>query len=265
VSITGVVSAEPFFSDRSQRLRISARSIKASADSSVIAVSGDMYAILPRYPEFEMGEILSLSGQLKAPPSFSDFDYAAYLARQGVFSYMNFPKIASLGHSDEGGPGAFIVGQRAEARRVLQSAVPEPEASIAVGVVTGDRSSLSDQVQAAFRRSGTTHILAISGENISLLSRWIVPQGRQGGARTVTGRDASALCLANGRWLSVAVGPTTKHIFCNSQPYSVFGPAVCYRTQFGWSSSPLSDVTFTGLLPSASGKHQVVPPPGESC
>jgi competence protein ComEC len=100
--------------------------------------------------------MLTLSGHLTQPPSFSDFDYAAYLARQGVFSYMSFPKVANLGRNEEVGIAAYIVGQRASARRVLQATVPEPEASIAVGVVTGDRSSISDQVQTAFRRSGTT-------------------------------------------------------------------------------------------------------------
>jgi competence protein ComEC len=128
-----------------------------------------MYAIVPRYPELGIGETLSLSGHLTPPPTFDDFDYAAYLARQGVFSYMTFPKVVPIGHNAENGWQSFITARRVAARATLQSAVDEPEASIAVGVVTGDRSSMSDFLQAAFRNSGTTHILAISGQNISLL------------------------------------------------------------------------------------------------
>src|SRR6266566_2869834 len=176
VRVIGVVSAEPVFSDRSQRLRISARSIctgeaclARTGATSPFQVKGDMYAVVARYPEFGVGEVLSLSGHLTPPPKLSGFDYAAYLARQGVFSYMSFPKISTLGRSSDTGLVSYIADQRSAARRILQSVVAEPEASIAVGVVTGDRTSMSDQIKANFRRSGTTHILAISGENIALL------------------------------------------------------------------------------------------------
>src|SRR5437762_2070911 len=51
VVVTGLVSAEPVFSDRSQRLRISARSIELSDNVRALAIGGDMYAIVARYPE----------------------------------------------------------------------------------------------------------------------------------------------------------------------------------------------------------------------
>jgi competence protein ComEC len=168
VEVEGVISAEPTFSDRAQSARISAVSIKTSNNAASRPISGDMIAVVPRYPERAIGDNLLVSGKLTAPPSFSGFDYASYLARQGVFSYMNFPKVTDKG-SEDGGIKAYIIAQRMAARHTLQNALAEPEASIAVGVVTGDRTSISAAVQAAFRTSGTTHILAISGENITLI------------------------------------------------------------------------------------------------
>jgi competence protein ComEC len=101
---------------------------------------------------------------------------------------MSFPKVVSLGRQEETGPISYLIEQRTAARKTLQSVVAEPEASIAVGVVTGDRTSMSDRLQDAFRRSGTTHILAISGENISLLvgMLWLFFGGRRNRRRMPT-------------------------------------------------------------------------------
>jgi competence protein ComEC len=169
VTVEGVISAEPVFADQSQTIRVSARSIEDRQDPKGRAVGGDMYAVLPRYPEHGLGETVSLAGKLTTPPTFSGFDYAAYLGHLGVFSYMNFPKVSVLAQAEQSGLAGYVAAQRVAARHTLESVVPEPEASIAVGVVTGDRTSMSDVVKTAFRSSGTTHILAISGENIALL------------------------------------------------------------------------------------------------
>jgi len=172
VSVSGVVTSEPILSDRSQRLRIKAENIVPAGSTATKPVSGDMIITLLRYPSFDAGERLTISGTLTAPPILSDFDYRAYLARMGVRSYMTFPRVRSLGPGDTSlveGIGLSIGNARRKVSHALQASLPEPQAAIAVGVVTGDRSTIPEDVQAAFQRSGTTHILAISGQNITLL------------------------------------------------------------------------------------------------
>ena len=172
VSVTGVISSEPVLTDRSQRVRIKSEEIVPAGKTSTLPVSGDMLITLPRYPAFTAGERLAISGTLTTPPNFSGFDYRAYLARIGVLSYMTFPRVRSLGPGDASWldePGLFIGGVRRTVSRALQRSLSEPQAALAVGVVTGDRSTIPEDVQTAFNRSGTTHILAVSGQNISLL------------------------------------------------------------------------------------------------
>jgi len=172
VSITGVISSEPILSDRSQRVRIRSEGIVPAGKTSSLPISGDMLITLPRYPAFTAGERLAISGTLTTPPSFSGFDYRAYLARLGVRSYMTFPRVRSLGPGDTSlleEPGLFIGRVRRTVSRALQASLSEPQAALAVGVVTGDRSIIYEGLETAFQRSGTTHILAISGQNITLL------------------------------------------------------------------------------------------------
>jgi competence protein ComEC len=170
VEVVGIVSAEPHPADRSQSLRISAEWLRFDRSSTLLPVSGDLLAILPRYPEYTRGEQLKLTGPLSPPPAIGGFDYAAWLARQGIFSYMTFPHALRLGSGASGGPRDLIAAARASARHTLQRNLPEPQASIAVGVVVGDRSALSDPVREAFQRTGTTHILAVSGQNVMMIA-----------------------------------------------------------------------------------------------
>lgn len=169
VTVIGRVAADPVYGDRWQRLRVSAEAVRWGGRTVPSLVSGDMYAMLPRYPLFGTGEMLALSGTLTVPPTLPRFDYAAYLARQGVFSYMTYPQVTSLGSEETVWFANSLTDWRGKVRAALEKAVSEPQAALAVGIVTGDRSSIPKAVQDDFQRSGTTHILAISGENISLI------------------------------------------------------------------------------------------------
>jgi competence protein ComEC len=181
VTLAGVITAEPTFGDRSQTLRISAATILLKDSDRPIPISGDLLAVVPRYPEYSFGERLSLVGKLTDPPRFDAFDYAAYLAHLGVYSYLSFPKATSFGRSDDNWLAGLVVSARNSARNALQRAIAEPQASLAVGVVLGDRSSMPPDLKDDFKNTGTTHILAISGQNISLLVGlvWLAVGGRE--------------------------------------------------------------------------------------
>jgi competence protein ComEC len=58
---------------------------------------------------------------------------------------------------------------RAELARPLRVLVPEPESGILLGIVLGERAGISRELANAFAVSGTTHLLAISGFNMTLV------------------------------------------------------------------------------------------------
>ena len=168
VTVLGYVASAPVPSDRSQRVRISAGWLTLPGEPPR-NIRGDLLAVVPRYPEFSEGTGLAVTGVLTAAPEFGGFDYAGYLARQGVGSYMLFPRVQPGPVSAEAGPGRAVSTVRQRAADALRRHLPEPQAAVAVGVVTGDRSSMSDEVIDHFKKSGTYHLLAISGQNIALL------------------------------------------------------------------------------------------------
>ena len=80
-----------------------------------------------------------------------------------------------------GGIGAFA-DVRAALGGPLRRLVPEPESGILLGIALGDRGSISADLAYAFSRSGTSHLLAISGFNMTLVAAAVAAllRGRAG-------------------------------------------------------------------------------------
>jgi len=74
-----------------------------------------------------------------------------------------------VGPAAGGGLGAFVE-LRTALGEPLRRLVPEPESGILLGIALGDRASISADLAYAFARSGTSHLLAISGFNMTLVA-----------------------------------------------------------------------------------------------
>ncbi|MEK7630600.1 MAG: ComEC/Rec2 family competence protein [Patescibacteria group bacterium] len=55
----------------------------------------------------------------------------------------------------------------------LEVALPEPEASYAKGILLGDRSDMPYELRQVFRRTGTSHLTALSGYNVTVIAQYL--------------------------------------------------------------------------------------------
>jgi competence protein ComEC len=95
--------------------------------------------------------------------ALADFDYREYLARQDVYSIMSRPRVAVLAHNQGFAPLGWLYAFKARATNVIAQILPEPQASLLTGILLGDDSGIPKSVQDAFRTTGTSHVIAISG------------------------------------------------------------------------------------------------------
>jgi len=171
VQIRGIVVEDPRRLADGQRVVIAADSVRAG--ESWQPAEGLALVTLPRYPERFYGDRLELTGTLTTPRAAArsgDFDYRVYLARRGIFSLMK-PERSRLIASNQGHPVmTALLGFRDHARRVLLRELPEPQAALAVGILLGLQSSIPDDMLDHFSATGTSHILVISGWNITIIS-----------------------------------------------------------------------------------------------
>ena len=182
VGIQGMVAEEPDVRDRYCMLTFSASEI--TAGDAKEEVSGIALIRVPRYPTYHYGDVLKVTGALETPPQFEDFNYESYLARQGIYSIIYYPGVEILERGQGFKPLQLIYSLRERLSASLSRALPEPQASLAQAILLGLRGNIPDSVYEAFSRTGSAHLLAISGLHISIiiamfLSLGILVFGRQ--------------------------------------------------------------------------------------
>ncbi len=169
VTVCGVVHAEPDMRPLYAQVRVRVDQLTA-ADGRDQAAHGDLLAQVPVYTALQYGDRVCLRGALQPPPVVEGFDYRAYLARRGVYVLMRWPTV-TLVASGQGNPIlAAIYRLKAHAWRTLLRLLPEPQASLLAGILLGIESGIPRSLQQAFADTGTSHIVAISGFNISIIA-----------------------------------------------------------------------------------------------
>jgi competence protein ComEC len=168
VEIKGTVAADPDVHDNSMRLTVAAAEI--NLETGWRTVGGKVLVTAPRYPACSYGDYLDITGNLQTPSGAGDFDYKGYLAHQGIYASLDYPKI-SVEASGRGSQAlAWIYNLRASLSHALAEALPEPQAALAQGIILGIRSNIPADLKNDFAVSGTTHLLAISGMNIGIMA-----------------------------------------------------------------------------------------------
>jgi len=135
------------------------------------AVSGMVLVTVDRYPEYDYGDRLELKGILTAPHEFEDFSYQDYLRRYGIDSVMYSPRVTlvDVGRSHWWDWKYYVFQLKTAVESRLNRLLVEPHAGFAAGLLLGSRRGIPADIMANFNTSGLTHIIAISGYNITLI------------------------------------------------------------------------------------------------
>ena len=168
IEIKGMVNTDPEIREETSHLHLSASEIKL--DEEWQEVSGVALLILPRYPAYEYGDVLLVTGNLETPPQLDDFDYKDYLAHQGIYSTILYPKIEILERGKGSKPLQWVYSLRNGLSQTLAEVLPEPQASLARGIILGKRGTIPSPLRDNFTRTGTAHLLAISGLHLSIVA-----------------------------------------------------------------------------------------------
>jgi competence protein ComEC len=132
-------------------------------------VEGLVRLHLPPLPELRYGQRLRVEGMLEQPRTGDHFDYRAYLARQGIYATMTKPKLIVLPGESGSSWQRTALRLNDRARSVGLQLVSEPHASLLLGIALGVQSTIPPDVLDIFEATGTSHILVLSGWNISII------------------------------------------------------------------------------------------------
>ena len=174
VTLDGMIIEEPDVRPDDVRLRVEVRRLVAKSDD--VAARGIVLIKVPRSTTWHYGDVIRAFGSIDAPPVMAEFDYREYLARKGILSWMPKPERVQRLSEGQGDPiyGA-ILSVKSAVRLSSQRIMPSPESALLNGILIGDDNEIPEAIVESFRRTGTSHIVSISGFNVSVVIALVVP------------------------------------------------------------------------------------------
>lgn len=166
--VTGTLIEPPDYRDNYTNLRLEVT--RVDTGDGDLPANGLLLARVSNNQIYHYGEILRLRGSLKTPPENEDFSYRDYLAAQHIHSYMSSAEVTVLPGRGGSPVYAALYGFKEKALTNIYRLFPDPESSLMAGILLGVDTGLTQKLQQAFKNTGTAHIIAISGFNISIIA-----------------------------------------------------------------------------------------------
>ena len=116
---------------------------------------GSVWVSILGHPKAKRGDIVGVSG--KATEGFGTFTVTMFTA-----------KVTSVKHPVPGDVGRLVRDWFADA---IRKGIPEPQASLGIGYLTGQKSALPPDLAQALQIAGLSHIVVASGYNLTILVR----------------------------------------------------------------------------------------------
>jgi competence protein ComEC len=133
-----------------------------------------------RVVNLQEGDIITCTGTIREPagPSASGFDQRAYLRRQGIEVVVRAAAADVAVKGSRGGLLGWFDHVRAQARSDLSRGPDARLDEVLQGIVMGDTAGIDDDWLEAFRRSGTAHMLSVSGLHVASLALIVIGLAR---------------------------------------------------------------------------------------
>jgi len=168
VTFSGLIVDTPDIRINNEHLKI-----KPNGDKNYILV------MTSRNQEFSYGDLVKVTGRLEKPENFvtdngREFNYKRYLANQKIYHLIKRAevKIISSGH---GNPvKSFLFNLKRNFIKNINKVLASPESDLGSGLVLGVRGGFDEEVKQELINTGTIHIVALSGYNVSIIAEAVI-------------------------------------------------------------------------------------------
>jgi competence protein ComEC len=142
------------------------------ADLPQKEIFGKALLNLPRHPNYKYGDYVLVFGKIAIPKTYGEnnFSYEEYLSRYQIYSVSYYPKVMTI---KQGKGSVFIfsvlkVKERFE--KAINKTLPEPHAAFLAGLLFGAKKAIPEYLLEKFNYVGLTHIVVVSGYNITIIA-----------------------------------------------------------------------------------------------
>jgi competence protein ComEC len=162
--VVGIISIEPDVRQDKIYLTLSHLSVNQHP------VRSNLLLTVGPYSHYEYGQKLQFESKIAEPKEYPDFSYKNYLSRFGIDAVAYMPKI-DLIPGNFGNPiMAGILKIKGKFVDALGKVLREPQNAFLGGLLLGAKHTIPQTLTDKFNRTGTSHIVAISGYNITIIA-----------------------------------------------------------------------------------------------
>ena len=118
--------------------------------------------------ELEYGDCIAFNATYNKPNgqrNYGGYDYSLYLKTQNIYGTFEGSQIELRSKNKGSSIGKGIISFKEYIKSILKANLDENEAELCIGLVIGDRTNLAEDIQADFKTSNLTHMLAVSGSH----------------------------------------------------------------------------------------------------
>ncbi|MEI7764959.1 MAG: ComEC/Rec2 family competence protein [bacterium] len=169
VSLSGMIDESPIIKENNQKLTVR---IEDSSDFKILLTTDFSY-------EYKYGDIINFYGKIEKPENFitntgKEFDYINYLKKDGIFYVMNFPKIEISTRGNGNKIKSILFNVKDKFLEKINESIKSPENLLMGGLILGEKSAFNQELNQNFINTGTIHIVALSGYNVTIVAEWIM-------------------------------------------------------------------------------------------
>lgn len=171
VSLIGVIDSDPAYKNARSSFVLRVEKLKMSQDWR--RVCGRVLVRVSKKDDFTYGNRLLLRGKLYRPYSFSkgEFNYRDYLKRRGIYLILSLKKDNLIKQLDNnvGNPiKSLALKIKQKLKQVIVTNVSFFSATVLNAIILGERQNLPAYLRGVLVKTGTVHIIAISGLHLGI-------------------------------------------------------------------------------------------------
>ncbi len=170
-TVRGIIDSEPEL--KSGRSVFVFSAIRVSSDVSESPCCGKVLVSFRGEKCLRYGEELTLGGKLYRPfnSKSGSRSYKDYLRSQGIYLLMSADRAASVSPKNKGLPlKSFSLWLKAEMEKIIFRQLSGPAAGVIDAMILGEKKHILPLLNSSMVRSGTVHILVVSGFNVGIVA-----------------------------------------------------------------------------------------------
>ncbi len=177
--LIGRIFSEPEINNSKQKIKLKIYQ-GLSNNLDYFKVKGKILIFTNNQPLYNYGDFLEIDGEYLKASKIDSFDYSLYLKRFNIDAVAYYPSIKKIEKINNFSPGIFsrfifeikknLLNFKLKISEQFYYYLSSDSSAILHAMILADKNYLSQEARDSFSVSGISHIIAISGLHISLLS-----------------------------------------------------------------------------------------------